>query len=347
MAQFNPSSTKLRNYTPTITIQTSCISDFSYTTTIIPIITSTITPNITPTQSSGSIALETSTVAIHLASNLPPKPDSSICTCMMETLGCTGTDMSINNGTIAEIYEMEYGINPMEKKVLSKVCSQNQTWCLGSTSNTTTGRYGAFTICNSTERISWTLNQLYQANENNASSCSSAEGAINTPITSQSQRCQFLLKQAGPDGSGQILQTEFQTKPSNGISFSTTVKAGIGVAITVLALLTVVFILLCQRRRKKRIQMKTQMETQMKTDEKPNQFEKFELPDNSKPWQLKEHLEFVGEGRVEIEGSQILEGDYGTITEMPTVHNEPVELDSTNIRASTSEKGTIRSNLIT
>jgi hypothetical protein len=62
----------LGKYTPTVTAQSSCTSEFS----------------LTITRSEGSDPLTTSTIGIHLATNLPPKPDSSLCTCMMETLRC-------------------------------------------------------------------------------------------------------------------------------------------------------------------------------------------------------------------------------------------------------------------
>jgi hypothetical protein len=238
---------------------------------------------------------------------------------MMETLGCQGTSAVANNASVEDLNRLEYGINPNEKSIVSALCSQNETWCRGATSNTTIGRYGAFSVCNSTERISWTLNQLYSKN-NDAGACISAGGVIKSPLTTQSKLCHLMLRQAGQDGSGAVLQTQIpeetqRSGPGKG-TVSTSAKVGIAIAILFSVFLAITLIILRHRRKRKR------------EIEKLESSSKAELPASSEPVSTEGLFEVDGNGQVEIEDTQVLEADHTCIAEMPTIHNDPVELDA-------------------
>jgi hypothetical protein len=64
-------------------------------------------------------------------------------------------------------------------------------------------------------------------------------------------------------------------------------------------------------------------------------FEKTEVADTSATLTKKEIFEIDGYQRNEIGGAQVFEKDYGAIIEMPTIHNEPVELEVTKSPIST------------
>jgi 1,3-beta-glucanosyltransferase GAS1 len=137
MAQIQPASTAMAEYTPTTTTQSSCRSVFSFTTV------------------SGKERPTTSTIFLRLATAIPPTPDPTLCSCMLDTLECTQKSETMEDAEYIDMRNYpEVKQNTTEAKLLNAVCPQNEIWCLGSTSNTTVGKYGAFSMCNSTERVS-------------------------------------------------------------------------------------------------------------------------------------------------------------------------------------------------
>jgi hypothetical protein len=129
-----------------------------------------------------------------------------------------------------------------------------------------------------------------------------------------------LLQQAKADGTGTVTQTALtddfkggEQAKRNGIS--TIAKAGIGVAIVVVFVLVATGLLTYWRR--KRVTSKS----------KSAHAEVAELP-NSVILGNK-IVEIGGEERREIGGDEVVEGEVRVITEMPTEHNNPVELDAT------------------
>jgi hypothetical protein len=292
MAYIQPLSTKMAEYSPTRTANPSCSSIFSFNALYY------------------EDRSDTSTTVMQLATVLPPTPDATLCNCMMETLDCAQ-----NSDTIVETESLNATEN-----LLNRVCPQNKSWCLGASANATEGSYGAFSVCNSTERASWVLNRLYSGRGRDSEACTSSGGLLRMPSKSQSKKCQSLLRQAGQDGTGTVIHAQLPVETSenpnhsaNG-ALSTLAKAGIGVGFALLILLAAIIFLLRQRWRRSLIKQ-------------PEEFEKAELPDNSAPPQEKEMFEINGDERVEIEGNKVVEGAYGEIAEMPTVYNDPVELE--------------------
>jgi hypothetical protein len=212
--------------------------------------------------------------------------------------------------------------NTTEANLYNAVCSQNETWCLGSTTNATVGKYGAFSVCNSTERVSWILNQLYKSGQNDTAACTSRRGVVKMAEKSQSKQCQFLLRQAGPEGTGTVTQAQLpdellrEVKQPGNSTISTSAKAGIGVSITLLFLFAAGIFLL-QRRRKRKF-----------SNDDSEKFEKAELPDTSAALPKNEIFEIDGDDRKEIGDAEVLETGHEMIIEMPTTLNEPVELEA-------------------
>jgi hypothetical protein len=307
MAQIKPSSTAMTEYTPTATTHSLCSSIF------------TLTGAFNPEHS------VTSTTVVHFATILPSKPDLTLCNCMIESLGCIQSSEAFqkdNEPGDNRPYQDDRNAT-VEASLHDKFCFQNETWCLGSTSNVTVGRYGAYIGCNGSERVSWTMNQLYRSRGNDTAACTSAGGIVRTPVKSPSGQCISLLSQAGPDGTGVVHQTQWKDatlregdKSRHGINGSSA-KAGIGVGVATLVLLAAAIFLLCRSRLRKKKSLTVE----------PN-FEKPEMPDTSISLPQEKHYEIDGNERLEIPGAQVLKGDHGVITEMPTVHNEPVELEA-------------------
>jgi hypothetical protein len=314
MARLQVSSTAMSAYTQVQPTHTPCSS--TYTSVKV--------------YSGGGTGLKE--INIPVATSLPPKPNPTLCSCMMSTLRC------VDNGEAAAIVDIrDYGTNRTKViKVFNQFCSQNEALCLGITSNGTTGQYGAFSACNETERASWILDRAYKAQNNDSQACGSAGGVLQVPEANLPNQCQFLLRQARPDGTGIVLQDEYHETSNNKPKLSTGAKAGIAVGILVLILCALGICVLLRRRRKSPLE---------ENAETLGTFEKAELPDSSIPISQKpmneidgterqelagvESKELDGVERKEIGGNEVIEMEDKKAVELPTIHNEPVELDST------------------
>jgi hypothetical protein len=78
------------------------------------------------------------------SSILPPTPNQELCSCMLESLGCVAKD---------SVDESDYG------DLFSFICGGDVD-CTGINGNGTTGEYGAFSMCNPSERLSWAMNAV-------------------------------------------------------------------------------------------------------------------------------------------------------------------------------------------
>ncbi|KAI2827593.1 CAZyme family GH72 and CBM43 [Aspergillus niger] len=124
------------------------------------------------------------------ASALPPAPNSELCSCMEETLTCVVKD-SVSSKKYADLY--------------STVCGYGV--CAGITGNTTTGEYGAYSMCNTKQMLNWALNAYYEEQKsagNGASACDFGGSATTTSTTSPTGTCSSLLKAVGTAGTGTV-----------------------------------------------------------------------------------------------------------------------------------------------
>ena len=78
------------------------------------------------------------------SNHLPPMPDKSTCQCMVDSLECVAKT-SVQDEEMGELFNF--------------VCGQGID-CTGIYSNGSTGEYGIFSMCNSTERLSWVFNSV-------------------------------------------------------------------------------------------------------------------------------------------------------------------------------------------
>jgi hypothetical protein len=164
---------------------------------------------------------------------LPSKPYRRSCSCMMETLNC----LVDKNVDLASTYERRQDL-----------CKEDVQWCQA------VENAGAWQGCNTTEKISWTLNALYKSRGSNASACSSVGGVVRRPVPTASlaRDCQSMLSQAGPDGRGQITITPIPLKDSllltrediegSGLTRSAKIGISVGVVVGIVLLILLIFL---------------------------------------------------------------------------------------------------------
>jgi len=92
------------------------------------------------------------------ASVLPPTPDSNVCSCMVSSLECT-TKSNIDTTAVGQLF--------------ATVCGLPGNPCQNVIGNATTGVYGAYSMCNATERLANAFNTYYGSlsGSNKATGC--------------------------------------------------------------------------------------------------------------------------------------------------------------------------------
>ncbi|KAI7542598.1 carbohydrate-binding module family 43 protein [Hortaea werneckii] len=126
------------------------------------------------------------------ATPLPPTPNQELCSCMYNSLKCViSSDVDQDN----------YG------DLFGTVCGLGDgSQCDGIAANATTGNYGAYSMCNSTEQIAFVLNQYYQAQSgsNQASACNFDGSATTKATQAPGATCSSLLQMAGSAGTNSV-----------------------------------------------------------------------------------------------------------------------------------------------
>lgn len=157
------------------------------------------------------------------ATALPPTPNEAVCGCMISNLTCVAKS-DLSDSDIET--QFNYICNPS--------LGNN---CAGVSANGTTGKYGAYSMCNSTERLSFAFNQYYlnqtATNTQNTSPCDFSGKAqkVNPKIASS---CKAVVSQAGAAGTGSITNAPTATGAGTGTgsssgSTSTSSKGAAGI----------------------------------------------------------------------------------------------------------------------
>ncbi|KAG9858513.1 carbohydrate-binding module family 43 protein, partial [Aureobasidium melanogenum] len=125
------------------------------------------------------------------ASPLPPSPNRELCQCMFNSLSCT-----VKSSVDEEAYGDMFGY----------VCGADSNACAGIAHNATTGTYGAYSMCNSTEQLGFVLDQYYSAQPSaqRASACAFSGSATLKSGSKPTGACSSLMAQAGTAGTGQV-----------------------------------------------------------------------------------------------------------------------------------------------
>jgi hypothetical protein len=111
---------------------------------------------------------------------LPPTPNEELCSCMTAELGCVA-----KSSVSTDDYD----------SLFSYICADID--CTGITGNATTGEYGAFSMCNSTQRLSWAMNAYWIAQSKSSQACDFSGDGTTTAAASATGTCSSLMKEAG------------------------------------------------------------------------------------------------------------------------------------------------------
>ncbi|KAF9887017.1 hypothetical protein FE257_010633 [Aspergillus nanangensis] len=142
------------------------------------------------------------------ASNeLPPSPNPDLCSCMVKSLSCVVKD---------SVKEKDYG------DLFSYICEKGNN-CDGIQSDATKGKYGAYSVCNPKDQLSFVMNQYYKAQGEAADACG-FDGKGQTQKAAKADSCSSLLKDAGNDGTGTV--TASPTAGGTGSQASATTSEG-------------------------------------------------------------------------------------------------------------------------
>ena len=102
--------------------------------------------------------------------------------------------------------------------------------CGGITPNATLGKYGAYSMCNATERLSWAMNEFYlneKANNPADTNPCNFKGAATTQTPKLANSCKALVSQAGAAGTGTVTSVPSGTG-SSGSAATTSKKSAAG-----------------------------------------------------------------------------------------------------------------------
>ena len=123
---------------------------------------------------------------------LPPTPNKDLCGCMVKSLTCVASK---------DIKDKEIG------KLFGQVCGMDKDACKGISGDPDEGVYGAYSMCNPREQLSYAFDTYYQKAEkagNGADACDFDGAATTQSPTEAKGECKSLMDEAGPDGTGSV-----------------------------------------------------------------------------------------------------------------------------------------------
>ncbi|KAK3055959.1 hypothetical protein LTR09_003193 [Extremus antarcticus] len=153
----------------------------------------------------------------HAASTpLPPSPNKQLCDCMTQSLSCV-----VSPSTGSSNYQDLFGY----------VCKNDPKGCGGFQANGEKGTYGAYSMCDPAEQLSFAFDQYYKS-QGKASTACDFKGAAKVQTPKNSGNCKALLAQAGKGGSGTVTSSPSGTGSSSG-SGSASSTTGAAAALSV------------------------------------------------------------------------------------------------------------------
>ncbi|RFU24207.1 hypothetical protein B7463_g12131, partial [Scytalidium lignicola] len=122
------------------------------------------------------------------ASTLPPTANIDLCKCMISSLSCVSAP-DLSGDDIATLF--------------GTVCGLDSNACAGIATNASSGSYGAYSMCQPSQKLSFAFDQYYKARGKAASACDFNRNArIKSP--SVPCGCSSILNEAGPKGTGTV-----------------------------------------------------------------------------------------------------------------------------------------------
>ncbi|GKT46457.1 1,3-beta-glucanosyltransferase ARB_07487 [Colletotrichum spaethianum] len=132
-----------------------------------------------PTNSPAECPGTTSNWEVH-GDTLPPVPDKSLCECMVKSRSCTPKS-DLKASAIGEIFGF--------------ICSNSPASCDGIKTNTTTGVYGAFSMCSDEQKLAFVMDAYYKAQDSSSSACDH-DGQAEVVSPSSDDTCKAALDSA-------------------------------------------------------------------------------------------------------------------------------------------------------
>lgn len=153
---------------------------------------------------------------------LPPSPNTTVCNCMYDLLTCLPVP-TLPLASYASLF--------------STACTKDPKYCAGIAGNTTTGNYGAFSMCNDTQKLGYVLDMYYRSQGSAASACDFHGQAVRaTPAASAATgTCSAVVASAqaaaasGNSGARMLA-------PRVAVGVYALVAAGVGVGVGVMML---------------------------------------------------------------------------------------------------------------
>ncbi|EPE30783.1 (Trans)glycosidase [Glarea lozoyensis ATCC 20868] len=125
----------------------SPLSDYAAFSTALNAVKPSATQSASYTPTNSALSCPTVGANWAAASVLPPTPNTNVCACMVSSLSCT-TKSSIDDLAVGQLF--------------STVCGLPGNPCKNVIGNATTGVYGAYSMCNATERLANAFDTYYQ-----------------------------------------------------------------------------------------------------------------------------------------------------------------------------------------
>ena len=136
------------------------------------------------------------------SSPLPPSPNEQLCDCMYNSLSCVVSSSTSSNA---------YG------ELFGAVCGLNGgSACAGIVHNSTSGDYGAYGMCNSTQQLAFAFNQYYLSQNSAGTACDFSGNATTQSGVTPSGTCASLVNQAGTAGTGTVTSSPTSKPNSSG-----------------------------------------------------------------------------------------------------------------------------------
>jgi hypothetical protein len=111
------------------------------------------------------------------------------------------------------------------------VCGKNPSACAGIAANGQKGQYGAYGMCDSSEQLSFVLNQYYLSQNKDSTACDFKGAAkLQTPKNAASS-CKSLIAEAGKGGTGTVTSQPSGTGSSGGSGGASSSNAAAAVSV--------------------------------------------------------------------------------------------------------------------